>query len=240
MINSHYNKCHIFKKGVQIMKLNKKIIELAIAGVTSIAPVVSQSAVTLAAETNPTSTNKIADNGQKNEVKAPDKDAKTGKDSNETDTTKNEQKPKQDEKKIEEPKLKPIKVNAKWSKAHKRANRYYNVAVKKGAKLSNLKRLNLYKDTLKHFTNDKASYTKKYRDNLTAEINWLAPVVEKEQQGKIVNPLPDVPTDHPADSKKVVSKQGKKTVAKAKKAAKNVKKNVNKSVKKVAKKAENK
>lgn len=237
------------------MKLNKKIIELAIAGVTTIAPVVSQSAIALAAEanSNPTSTtssNKVADNGQKsdagqkNDVKTPDNSETSKDDSKKDDTkadaTKNDEKPKQDDNKIAEPKLKPIKVNAKWSKAHKRANRYYNTAVKKGAKLSNLKRLNLYKDTLKHFTNNKASYTKKYRDNLTAEINWLAPVVEKEQQGKIVNPLPDVPTDHPADSKRAVSNQGKKSVANAKKAAKNDKNNIKKNVKKVAKKAETK
>lgn len=238
------------------MKLNKKIIELAIAGVTTIAPVVSQSAIALAAEasstsnTSATSSDKVADNGQKadagqkNDVKAPD-DSKTikddsKKDDTKADATKNDEKPKQDDNKVAEPKLKPIKVNVKWSKAHKLANRYYNAAVKKGAKLSNLKRLNLYRDTLKHFANNKASYTKKYRNNLTAEINWLAPVVEKEQQGKIVNPLPDVPTNHPADSKKAVSNQGKNAVANAKKAAKKVKNNVKKNVKKVAKKAETK
>ncbi|RHW55010.1 hypothetical protein [Lactobacillus bombicola] len=213
------------------MKFNKKIITLAVAGITAVSPIISQSALVLADTTNQVTNNTAktdantatTDNSkasQDNKVTAPNADAQKPKEDNKVvapNPNADAQKPKEDNKvvapnpnadaqkpkeeaKTQEPKAKLIKTNAKWSKKHKTANKYYNAAIKKGRKLSKLKRLNLYTDTLKHFSKNHASYAKKYRAYLKAEINWLKPIVEKEQQAKIVNPLPDVPTDHPVDT----------------------------------------
>lgn len=195
------------------MKFNKKIITLAVAGITAVSPIISQSALVLADTTNQVTNNTAktdantttTDNSkasQDNKVTAPNADAQKPKEDNKVvapNPNVDAQKPKE-EAKTQEPKAKLIKTNAKWSKKHKTANKYYNAAIKKGRKLSKLKRLNLYTDTLKHFSKNHASYAKKYRAYLKAEINWLKPIVEKEQQAKIVNPLPDVPTDHPVDT----------------------------------------
>ncbi|RHW50717.1 hypothetical protein DS834_05400 [Lactobacillus bombicola] len=195
------------------MKFNKKIITLAVAGITAVSPIISQSALVLADTTNQVTNNTAktdantatTDNSkasQDNKVTAPNADAQKPKEDNKVvapNPNADAQKPKE-EAKTQEPKAKLIKTNAKWSKKHKTANKYYNAAIKKGRKLSKLKRLNLYTDTLKHFSKNHASYAKKYRAYLKAEINWLKPIVEKEQQAKIVNPLPDVPTDHPVDT----------------------------------------
>ncbi|RHW51562.1 hypothetical protein [Lactobacillus bombicola] len=195
------------------MKFNKKIITLAVAGITAVFPIISQSALVLADTTNQVTNNTAktdantatTDNSkasQDNKVTAPNADAQKPKEDNKVvapNPNADAQKPKE-EAKTQEPKAKLIKTNAKWSKKHKTANKYYNAAIKKGRKLSKLKRLNLYTDTLKHFSKNHASYAKKYRAYLKAEINWLKPIVEKEQQAKIVNPLPDVPTDHPVDT----------------------------------------
>ncbi|RMC47974.1 hypothetical protein [Lactobacillus sp. ESL0225] len=195
------------------MKFNKKIVTLAVAGITAVSPIISQSALVLADTTNQVTNNTAktdantatTDNSkasQDNKVTAPNADAQKPKEDNKVvapNPNADAQKPKE-EAKTKEPKAKLIKTNAKWSKKHKAANKYYNAAIKKGRKLSKLKRLNLYTDTLKHFSKNHASYAKKYRAYLKAEINWLKPIVEKEQQAKIVNPLPDVPTDHPVDT----------------------------------------
>lgn len=195
------------------MKFNKKIITLAVAGITAVSPIISQSTLVLADTTNQVTNNTAktdantttTDNSkasQDNKVTAPNADAQKPKEDNKVvapNPNVDAQKPKE-EAKTQEPKAKLIKTNAKWSKKHKTANKYYNAAIKKGRKLSKLKRLNLYTDTLKHFSKNHASYAKKYRAYLKAEINWLKPIVEKEQQAKIVNPLPDVPTDHPVDT----------------------------------------
>ncbi|RMC44733.1 hypothetical protein [Lactobacillus sp. ESL0230] len=195
------------------MKFNKKIVTLAVAGITAVSPIISQSALVLADTTNQVTNNTAktdantatTDNSkasQDNKVTAPNADTQKPKEDNKVvapNPNADAQKPKE-EAQTKEPKAKLIKTNAKWSKKQKAANKYYNAAIKKGRKLSKLKRLNLYTDTLKHFSKNHASYAKKYRAYLKAEINWLKPIVEKEQQAKIVNPLPDVPTDHPVDT----------------------------------------
>lgn len=160
------------------MKLNKNIIIAAIAGITTLSPIISQSSLVLADEqTNQTSqteqSNNVNENNNQNTntenpVAEPISQPVKGKDP--------------------EPKTNMRKAKKSWSKRHKKANKYYNKNVKKGKKLKNKKsRLKLYKKTLKHFKHYKTNYAKRFKKYLNAEIKWLKRQIKK-----------DVPTTKPS------------------------------------------
>ncbi|MCO6527504.1 MAG: hypothetical protein J6565_01600 [Lactobacillus sp.] len=131
------------------MKINKKIISLAIAGVAMLAPMTSQIAV-VSADTANTQTDTNKQNTNKAAV-----------------TSVNSKKAEP------EPKLHSIREKANWSKQHKRANRAFNQLVKQGQKLSPQKQVVLYQKCLKHFQLINTKYTKRFTKQLRAEIKWL-------------------------------------------------------------------
>ena len=163
------------------MKLHKNIIVAAVAGITVLAPVISQTSAVLAdvAATNETNTNTNTNN--------PDTSA-----TDKTETPVAEPISQLVKGKDPEPKTNMRKAKKSWSKCHKKANKYYNKNVKKGKKLKNKKsRLKLYKKTLKHFKNYKTNYAKRFKKYLNAEIKWLKRQIKK-----------DVPTTKPSGNLK--------------------------------------
>ncbi len=167
------------------MKLHKNIIVAAIAGITVLAPVISQTSAVLAdvAATNETNTN----------TNNPDTSAT---DKTETPVAEPISQPIQDTHvltseiscPVAEPKTNIHKTKKTWSKRHQKANNYFNKNVKKGQKLTNkTKKLALYKKTLKHFKNYKTKYAKTFKKYLNAEIKWLKRQIKK-----------DVPTTKPS------------------------------------------
>ena len=161
------------------MKLHKNIIVAAVAGITVLAPVISQTSAVLAdvAATNQTNTNTNTNTNN------PDTSAT---DKTETPVAEPISQPIQDN--DPEPKTNIHKTKKTWSKRHQKANNYFNKNVKKGQKLTNkTKKLALYKKILKHFKNYKTKYAKTFKNYLNAEIKWL-----KRQTKK------DVPTTKPS------------------------------------------
>ena len=157
------------------MKLHKNIIVAAVAGITVLAPVISQTSAVLAdvAATNETNTN----------TNNPDTSAT---DKTETPVAEPISQPIQDN--DPEPQTNIHKTKKTWSKRHQKANNYFNKNVKKGQKLTNkTKKLALYKKTLKHFKNYKTKYAKTFKNYLNAEIKWLKRQIKK-----------DVPTTKPS------------------------------------------
>ena len=162
------------------MKLHKNIIVAAVAGITVLAPVISQTSAVLAdvAATNQTNTNTNTNTNN------PDTSAT---DKTETPVAEPISQPIQDN--DPEPKTNIHKTKKTWSKRHQKANNYFNKNVKKGQKLTNkTKKLALYKKTLKHFKNYKTKYAKTFKKYLNAEIKWL------NRQIKLEN----VPTTKPS------------------------------------------
>lgn len=158
------------------MKLHKNIIVAAVAGITVLAPIISQTSAVLAdvAATNETNTN----------TNNPDTSAT---DKTETPVAEPISQPIQDN--DPEPKTNIHKTKKTWSKRHQKANNYFNKNVKKGQKLTNkTKKLALYKKILKHFKNYKTKYAKTFKNYLNAEIKWL------NRQIKLEN----VPTTKPS------------------------------------------
>ena len=162
------------------MKLHKNIIVAAVAGITVLAPVISQTSAVLAdvAATNETNTNTNTNTNN------PDTSAT---DKTETPVAEPISQPIQDN--DPEPKTNIHKTKKTWSKRHQKANNYFNKNVKKGQKLTNkTKKLALYKKILKHFKNYKTKYAKTFKKYLNAEIKWL------NRQIKLEN----VPTTKPS------------------------------------------
>ncbi|KJY59200.1 hypothetical protein JF76_01610 [Lactobacillus kullabergensis] len=162
------------------MKLHKNIIVAAVAGITVLAPVISQTSAVLAdiAATNETNTNTNTNTNN------PDTSAT---DKTETPVAEPISQPIQDN--DPEPKTNIHKTKKTWSKRHQKANNYFNKNVKKGQKLTNkTKKLALYKKILKHFKNYKSKYAKTFKKYLNAEIKWL------NRQIKLEN----VPTTKPS------------------------------------------
>ena len=173
------------------MKLHKNIIVAAVAGITVLAPIISQTSAVLAdvAATNQTNTNTNANTNTNN----PDTSAT---DKTETPVAEPISQPIQDTHvltseiscPVAEPKTNIHKTKKTWSKRHQKANNYFNKNVKKGQKLTNkTKKLALYKKTLKHFKNYKTKYAKTFKNYLNAEIKWLKRQIRK-----------DVPTTKPS------------------------------------------
>ena len=163
------------------MKLHKNIIVAAVAGITVLAPIISQTSAVLAdvAATNQTNTNTNANTNTNN----PDTSAT---DKTETPVAEPISQPIQDN--DPEPKTNIRKTKKTWSERHQKANNYFNKNVKKGQKLTNkTKKLALYKKTLKHFKNYKTKYAKTFKNYLNAEIKWLKRQIRK-----------DVPTTKPS------------------------------------------
>ena len=161
------------------MKLHKNIIVAAVAGITVLAPVISQTSAVLAdvAATNETNTNTNTNTNN------PDTSAT---DKTETPVAEPISQPIQDN--DPEPKTNIHKTKKTWSKRHQKANNYFNKNVKKGQKLTNkTKKLALYKKILKHFKNYKTKYAKTFKKYLNAEIKWLKRQIKK-----------DVPTTKPS------------------------------------------
>ena len=161
------------------MKLHKNIIVAAVAGITVLAPVISQTSAVLAdvAATNETNTNTNTNTNN------PDTSAT---DKTETPVAEPISQPIQDN--DPEPQTNIHKTKKTWSKRHQKANNYFNKNVKKGQKLTNkTKKLALYKKTLKHFRNYKTKYAKTFKNYLNAEIKWLKRQIKK-----------DVPTTKPS------------------------------------------
>ncbi|MBC6342678.1 hypothetical protein ERK18_06675 [Lactobacillus kimbladii] len=162
------------------MKLHKNIIVAAVAGITVLAPVISQTSAVLAdvAATDQTNTNTNTNTNN------PDTSAT---DKTETPVAEPISQPIQDN--DPEPKTNIHKTKKTWSKRHQKANNYFNKNVKKGQKLTNkTKKLALYKKILKHFKNYKSKYAKTFKKYLNAEIKWL------NRQIKLEN----VPTTKPS------------------------------------------
>lgn len=162
------------------MKLHKNIIVAAVAGITVLAPIISQTSAVLAdvAATNQTNTNTNTNTNN------PDTSAT---DKTEAPVAEPISQPIQDN--DPEPKTNIHKTKKTWSKRHQKANNYFNKNVKKGQKLANkAKKLALYKKTLKHFKNYKTKYAKTFKKYLNAEIKWL------NRQIKLEN----VPTTKPS------------------------------------------
>lgn len=161
------------------MKLHKNIIVAAVAGITVLAPVISQTSAVLAdiAATNETNTNTNTNTNN------PDTSAT---DKTETPVAEPISQPIQDN--DPEPKTNIHKTKKTWSKRHQKVNNYFNKNVKKGQKLTNkTKKLALYKKALKHFKNYKTNYAKRFKKYLNAEIKWLKRQIKK-----------DVPTTKPS------------------------------------------
>ena len=161
------------------MKLHKNIIVAAVAGITVLAPVISQTSAVLAdvAATNETNTNTNTNTNN------PDTSAT---DKTEAPIAEPISQPIQDN--DPEPQTNIHKTKKTWSKRHQKANNYFNKNVKKGQKLTNkTKKLALYKKTLKHFRNYKTKYAKTFKNYLNAEIKWLKRQIKK-----------DVPTTKPS------------------------------------------
>ena len=161
------------------MKLHKNIIVAAVAGITVLAPIISQTSAVLAdvAATNETNTNTNTNTNN------PDTSAT---DKTETPVAEPISQPIQDN--DPEPKTNIHKTKKTWSKRHQKANNYFNKNVKKGQKLTNkTKKLALYKKILKHFKNYKTKYAKTFKKYLNAEIKWLKRQIKK-----------DVPTTKPS------------------------------------------
>ncbi|MBI0120918.1 hypothetical protein H3U50_03700 [Lactobacillus sp. M0398] len=161
------------------MKLHKNIIVAAVAGITVLAPVISQTSAVLAdvAATNQTNINTNTNTNN------PDTSAT---DKTETPVAEPISQPIQDN--DPEPQTNIHKTKKTWSKRHQKANNYFNKNVKKGQKLTNkTKKLALYKKTLKHFRNYKTKYAKTFKNYLNAEIKWLKRQIKK-----------DVPTTKPS------------------------------------------
>ena len=161
------------------MKLHKNIIVAAVAGITVLAPIISQTSAVLAdvAATNQTNTNTNTNTNN------PDTSAT---DKTETPVAEPISQPIQDN--DPEPKTNIHKTKKTWSKRHQKANNYFNKNVKKGQKLTNkTKKLALYKKALKHFKNYKTKYAKTFKKYLNAEIKWLKRQIKK-----------DVPTTKPS------------------------------------------
>ena len=161
------------------MKLHKNIIVAAVAGITVLAPVISQTSAVLAdvAATNQTNTNTNTNTNN------PDTSAT---DKTETPVAEPISQPIEDN--DPEPKTNIHKTKKTWSKRHQKANNYFNKNVKKGQKLTNkTKKLALYKKILKHFKNYKTKYAKTFKNYLNAEIKWLKRQIKK-----------DVPTTKPS------------------------------------------
>ncbi len=161
------------------MKLHKNIIVAAVAGITVLAPIISQTSAVLAdvAATNETNINTNTNTNN------PDTSAT---DKTETPVAEPISQPIQDN--DPEPKTNIHKTKKTWSKRHQKANNYFNKNVKKGQKLTNkTKKLALYKKTLKYFKNYKTKYAKTFKNYLNAEIKWLKRQIKK-----------DVPTTKPS------------------------------------------
>ncbi len=166
------------------MKLNKNIIIAAVAGITTISPIVSQASVALA-DTISASTEPAANGTNTSNSSA----ATTPEATQDTPKVEPISLPIQD--KDAEPQAKLLKTNKHWSKPHKRANKYYNKNVKKAKSLdSNIAKVKVLKKTLKHFKNYKTNYAKRFKKYLNAEIAWLNRQVDKENT--------NVPTTKPS------------------------------------------
>ena len=197
------------------MKLNKNIIIAAIAGITTLSPIISQSSLVLADEqTNQTNQTEQSNNVNENNNQNTTVNDNTTQNSN----TKADNSATNTENPIVEPISQPVKekdpepktnmrkAKKSWSKRHKKANKYYNKNVKKGKKLKNKKsRLKLYKKTLKQFKNYKTNYAKRFKKYLNAEIKWLKRQIKKDLpttkpsgdlKPKPVNPPKKKPKEH--------------------------------------------
>lgn len=180
------------------MKLNKNIIIAAVAGITILSPVISQSSVVLADVASANQAEQTNTNNQNTTTttQTPVNNASTT-DKTEAPVAEPISQPVQEN--DPEPKTNMRKTNKNWTKRHKKANNYYNKNVKAGQKLkTKTEKLALYKKTLKHFKNYKTSYAKGFKKYLTAEINWLNKQIKKEnpQTNKPTNT--DVPTTKPS------------------------------------------
>lgn len=180
------------------MKLNKNIIVAAVAGITILSPVISQSSVVLA---DVASANQVEQTNTNNQnttttTQTPVNNASTT-DKTEAPVAEPISQPVQEN--DPEPKTNMRKTNKNWTKRHKKANNYYNKNVKAGQKLkTKTEKLALYKKTLKHFKNYKTSYAKGFKKYLTAEINWLNKQIKKESQQTNKPTNTDVPTTKPS------------------------------------------
>lgn len=184
------------------MKLNKNIVIAAVAGITTLSPIINRSSVVLAdvAQSNQQSQNTTNTNPDVNNVENQNTnttDENNGQNADNSNTTAqpiNAETPPTNEvvetnqDKDPEPKTNMRKEKKAWSTRHKKANRYYNENIKKGKKLTNKKlKVKLYKNTLKHFKNYKTNYAKRFKKYLNAEIAWLNRQIKK-----------DVPTTKPS------------------------------------------
>lgn len=186
------------------MKLNKNIVIAAVAGITTLSPIINQSSVVLAdvAQSNQQSQNTTNTNPDVNNVENQNTnttDENNGQNADNPNTTAqpiNAETPppnevvetNQDKDQDPEPKINMRKEKKAWSTRHKKANLYYNENIKKGQKLTNKKlKVKLYKNTLKHFKNYKTNYAKRFKKYLNAEIAWLNRQIKK-----------DVPTTKPS------------------------------------------
>lgn len=180
------------------MKLNKNIIVAAVAGITILSPVISQSSVVLADVTSANQAEQTNTNNQNTTTttQTPVNNASTT-DKTEAPVAEPISQPVQEN--DPEPKTNMRKTNKNWTKRHKKANNYYNKNVKAGQKLkTKTEKLALYKKTLKHFKNYKTSYAKGFKKYLTAEINWLNKQIKKENQQTNKPTNSDVPTTKPS------------------------------------------
>lgn len=180
------------------MKLNKNIIVAAVAGITILSPVISQSSVVLADVTSANQAEQTNTNNQNTTTttQTPVNNASTT-DKTEAPVAEPISQPVQEN--DPEPKTNMRKTNKNWTKRHKKANNYYNKNVKAGQKLkTKTEKLALYKKTLKHFKNYKTSYAKGFKKYLTAEINWLNKQIKKENQQTNKPTNTDVPTTKPS------------------------------------------
>lgn len=169
------------------MKLNKNIIVAAVAGITILSPVISQSSVVLAdvALANQAEQTNTNNQNTTTTTQTPVNNASTT-DKTEAPVAEPISQPVQEN--DPEPKTNMRKTNKNWTKRHKKANNYYNKNVKAGQKLkTKTEKLALYKKTLKHFKNYKTSYAKGFKKYLNAEIAWLNRQIKK-----------DVPTTKPS------------------------------------------
>lgn len=180
------------------MKLNKNIIVAAVAGITILSPVISQSSVVLADVTSANQAEQTNTNNQNTTTttQTPVNNASTT-DKTEAPVAEPISQPVQEN--APEPKTNMRKTNKNWTKRHKKANNYYNKNVKAGQKLkTKTEKLALYKKTLKHFKNYNTSYAKGFKKYLTAEINWLNNQIKKENQQTNKPTNTDVPTTKPS------------------------------------------
>ncbi|MDF7639070.1 hypothetical protein PT285_06605 [Lactobacillus sp. ESL0791] len=64
-------------------------------------------------------------------------------------------------------------TQSKWSKNHKKADKYFKQTLRKGEKLSKQDTIKLYEKALKYFATHKEKYVGKYNDYLNSGIDRL-------------------------------------------------------------------